>query len=76
MGIKGGGALMMIAVFTLAARAMAADEFGRLAVWFNAMAFSPFLRLLGRNADARSWGEFNGAGDSGSLGELMPSVGV
>jgi O-antigen/teichoic acid export membrane protein len=66
MGIKGGGALMMIAVFTLAARAMAADEFGRLAVWFNAMAFLAVFATFGQETlIARSWGEFNGAGDPG-----------
>jgi len=63
---------MMIAVFTLAARAMAADEFGRLAVWFNAMAFLAVFATFGQETlIARSWGEFNGAGDSASLGELM-----
>ena len=37
--IKGMGALLTIAIFTLAARAMTPDEFGQLAIWFNAMSF-------------------------------------
>ncbi|MGJ0502773.1 MAG: lipopolysaccharide biosynthesis protein [Methylocystis sp.] len=63
MSIKGFGALLTIAVFTLAARAMSAGEFGRLAIWFNAMSFLAVAAVFGQETlIARSWGEYNGKG--------------
>jgi O-antigen/teichoic acid export membrane protein len=65
MGIKGSGALLTIAIFTLAARAMSADEFGQLAVWFNVMGFLGIAAVFGQDTlIARSWGEYNGRGQS------------
>ncbi|MGD9542772.1 MAG: lipopolysaccharide biosynthesis protein [Methylocystis sp.] len=66
MSIKGFGALLTIAVFTLAARAMSAGEFGRLAIWFNAMSFLAVAAVFGQETlIARSWGEYNGKGQPG-----------
>lgn len=64
MGIKAAGALLTIAVFTLAARAMSADDFGQLAVWFNAMSFLAVAAAFGQETlIARSWGEYSGRGE-------------
>lgn len=61
MCIKGLGALLALAVFTLAARAMTADDFGRLAIWFNAMSFLAVVAVFGQDTlIARSWGEYVG----------------
>lgn len=66
MSLKGFGALLTIAVFTLAARAMSAGEFGRLAIWFNAMSFLAVAAVFGQETlIARSWGEYNGKGQPG-----------
>lgn len=66
MGIKAGGALLSIAAFTLAARAMSASEFGQFAAWFNAMSFLAVAAVFGQDTlIARSWGEYNGRGEHG-----------
>jgi O-antigen/teichoic acid export membrane protein len=63
MVIKAGGALLTIAVFTLAARAMSAHDFGELAVWFNAMLFLAVAATFGQDTlIARNWGEYEGKG--------------
>lgn len=64
MGIKGAGALLTILIFTLAARVVSADEFGRLAVWFNAALLLAVAACFGQDTlIARSWGEYSGRGD-------------
>ncbi|HEY8160739.1 MAG TPA: lipopolysaccharide biosynthesis protein [Methylocystis sp.] len=64
MGIKASGALLTLAIFTLAARAMTADEFGRLAIWFNALSFLAVAAVFGQDTlIARSYGEYAGKGD-------------
>ena len=64
MGIKAAGALATIGVFTLAARAMSADEFGRLAIWFNAVSLLAVAAVFGQDTlIARSWGEYSGRGE-------------
>ncbi|MBU6527399.1 oligosaccharide flippase family protein [Methylocystis sp. MJC1] len=64
MGIKASGALLTLAVFTLAARAMSSDEFGRLAIWFNALSFLAVAACFGQDTlIARSFGEYAGKGD-------------
>ncbi len=63
MSLKAGGALMTLAVFTLAARGMSADEFGRLAIWFNAVGFLAVAAVFGQDTlIARSYGEYAGRG--------------
>lgn len=64
MAIRAGGALMTLALFTLAARAMTADEFGRLAIWFNAIGFLAVAAVFGQDTlIARSFGEYAGGND-------------
>lgn len=64
MVIKAGGALLTLAVFTLAARAMTADQFGHLAVWFNTVNFLAVAAVFGQDTlIARSFGEYEGKGD-------------
>ena len=66
MCIKAMGALLSIAAFTLAARAMSADDFGRFAVWFNAVSFLAVAAVVGQDTlIGRSWGEYNGQGAHG-----------
>ena len=66
MSIRAAGALLTIAIFTLAARAMSADEFGQLAVWFNAMSLLAVASVFGQDTlIARSWGEYSGRGEHG-----------
>jgi O-antigen/teichoic acid export membrane protein len=61
MAIKGGGALLTLAVFTVAARAMSADQFGRLAIWFNVVGFLGIAAVFGQDTlIARSFGEYVG----------------
>ena len=63
MGVKAGGALLMILIFTLAGRAMSADDFGRLAVWFNAVSLLAVAAVFGQDTlIMRSWGEYTGRG--------------
>ncbi len=55
---------MTLAVFTLAARAMTAEEFGRLAIWFNAIGFLAVAAVFGQDTlIARSFGEYAGRND-------------
>ena len=64
MGIKASGALLTLTIFTLAARAMSADEFGRLAIWFNALSFLAVAAVFGQDTlISRSFGEYAGRGD-------------
>ncbi|WP_363348966.1 oligosaccharide flippase family protein [Methylocystis echinoides] len=64
MSIKAAGALMTLAVFTLAARAMTADDFGSLAIWFNAVGFLAVAAVFGQDTlIARSFGEYAGRSD-------------
>jgi O-antigen/teichoic acid export membrane protein len=64
MSIKAAGALLTIAVFTLAARALSADEFGQLAIWFNALSLLAVAAVFGQDTlIARSWGEYSGRGE-------------
>lgn len=66
MSLRATGALLTIAVFTLAARALSADEFGQLAVWFNAMSLLAVAAVFGQDTlIARSWGEYSGRGEHG-----------
>lgn len=66
MGIKGVGALLTLAVFTLAARAMSAADFGRLAIWFSTVGFLGVAACYGQDTlIARSFGEYAGKGDYG-----------
>ena len=59
MSIKAAGALLTIAVFTLAARALSADEFGQLAIWFNALSLLAVAAVFGQDTlIARSWGDW------------------
>lgn len=64
MGVKAGGSLLTLVIFTLAARAMSADDFGRLAIWFNALGFLGIAACYGQDTlIARSFGEYAGKGD-------------
>lgn len=64
MGLKAGGALLTLAIFTLAARAMSGDDFGKLAIWFNALGFLGVAACYGQDTlIARSYGEYAGKGD-------------
>lgn len=64
MVIKAGGAFLTLAIFTLAARAMTADQFGHLAVWFNTVNFLAVAAVFGQDTlIARSFGEYEGSGD-------------
>lgn len=66
MAIKAGGALLAIAVFTLAARRMAPDDFGHLAIAFNAISFLAVVAVLGQETlIARSFGEYAARGQLG-----------
>jgi len=61
MTLKGSGALLTIAIFTLAARTMPPDDFGKLAIWFNAMGFLGIAAVFGQETlIARSWGQYQG----------------
>lgn len=64
MAIKASGALLTVAVFTMAARGMTSDEFGRLAIWFNALSFLAVAACFGQDTlIARSFGEYASKGD-------------
>ncbi len=64
MGVKASGALLTLLVFTFAARAMTADDFGRLAIWFNMLGFLGIAATFGQDTlVARSFGEYAGKGD-------------
>jgi len=66
LGVRASGALLTIAIFTVAGHAMAADEFGRLAVWFNAVSLLAVAAVFGQDTlIMRSWGEYSGRGEFG-----------
>src|SRR5579883_3596889 len=59
LGIKASGALLMIAVFTLAARSMSTARFGEIAMWFNALSCFAVASTFGQDTlIVRSWGEY------------------
>jgi O-antigen/teichoic acid export membrane protein len=61
LAIKGGGAVLMIVVFTLAARTMSAHAFGEIAIWFNALSCLAVAAVFGQeNLIVRSWAEYAG----------------
>jgi O-antigen/teichoic acid export membrane protein len=60
LAIKAGGALLMISVFTLAARSMSTAAFGELAMWFNALSCLAVIAVFGQETlIVRSWGEYS-----------------
>jgi O-antigen/teichoic acid export membrane protein len=66
MAIKGAGALLTVAIFAIAARAMSAEDFGRLAMWFNTVSFLGITAVFGQDTlIARSFGEYAGKKDFG-----------
>jgi O-antigen/teichoic acid export membrane protein len=59
LAIKGGGAVLMIVVFTLAARTMSARAFGDIAVWFNVLSCLAVAAVFGQeNLIVRSWAQY------------------
>jgi O-antigen/teichoic acid export membrane protein len=59
LAIKGGGAVLMIVVFTLAARALPAPAFGEIAIWFNVLSCLAVAAAFGQeNLIVRSWAEY------------------
>ncbi|SON57469.1 Polysaccharide biosynthesis protein [Hartmannibacter diazotrophicus] len=59
LGIKVGGTGLAFILFWLAARSMGAEDFGRLAVWFNAVSLIAVVATLGQETlIMRSWGEY------------------
>jgi O-antigen/teichoic acid export membrane protein len=59
LAIKASGALLMIVVFTLAARSMPSAEFGKIAMWFNALSCLAVASVFGQDTlIVRSWGEY------------------
>ncbi|HLH49075.1 MAG TPA: lipopolysaccharide biosynthesis protein [Roseiarcus sp.] len=63
LGIKASGALLMIAVFTLAARSMSTARFGEIAMWFNALSCLAVASVFGQDTlIVRSWGEYGEQG--------------
>jgi O-antigen/teichoic acid export membrane protein len=63
LAIKASGALLMIVVFTLAARSMPAAEFGQIAMWFNALSCLAVASVFGQDTlIVRSWGEYGEQG--------------
>jgi O-antigen/teichoic acid export membrane protein len=59
LAIKGSGAVLMIVVFTLAARTMSAAAFGDIAVWFNVLSCLAVAAVFGQeNLIVRSWAEY------------------
>jgi O-antigen/teichoic acid export membrane protein len=61
--IKASGAVLMIAVFTLAARSMSTAGFGEIAMWFNALSCLAVVSVFGQDMlIVRSWGEYGEQG--------------
>src|ERR1700722_19688334 len=59
LAIKGGGAVLMIVVFTLAARTVSTAAFGDIAIWFNVLSCLAVAAVFGQeNLIVRSWGEY------------------
>jgi O-antigen/teichoic acid export membrane protein len=68
LAIKGGGAVLMIVVFTLAARTMPAAAFGEIAVWFNVLSCLAVAAVFGQeNLIVRSWAEYASSGQFGLM---------
>ncbi|WP_158815568.1 lipopolysaccharide biosynthesis protein [Methylocapsa sp. S129] len=68
LAIKGGGAVLMIVVFTLAARTMSAGAFGDIAVWFNVLSCLAVAAVFGQeNLIVRSWAEYGSGGQFGLM---------
>lgn len=68
LAIKGGGAVLMIVVFTLAARTMSAAAFGDIAVWFNVLSCLAVAAVFGQeNLIVRSWAEYASARQFGLM---------
>jgi O-antigen/teichoic acid export membrane protein len=60
LAIKGGGAILMIVVFTLAARTVSTAAFGDIAVWFNVLSCLAVAAVFGQeNLIVRSWAEYD-----------------
>jgi O-antigen/teichoic acid export membrane protein len=69
---RGCGALLTLAIFTLTARGMSVDDFGRLAVWFNIINFLAILAVLGQETlITRSWGQYAGTDDAQAWGAYV-----
>jgi O-antigen/teichoic acid export membrane protein len=59
LAIKGGGAVLMIVIFTIAARTTSTTAFGEIAVWFNALSCLAVASVFGQeNLIVRSWAEY------------------
>jgi O-antigen/teichoic acid export membrane protein len=59
LAIKGGGAVLMIVAFTIAARTISAAAFGEIAIWFNALSCLAVVAVFGQeNLIVRSWAEY------------------
>jgi O-antigen/teichoic acid export membrane protein len=68
LAIKGGGAVLMIVVFTLAARAMPPAAFGEIAIWFNVLSCLAVVAVFGQeNLIVRSWAEYASGGQFGLM---------
>jgi len=68
LAIKGGGAILMIVVFLLAARAMPAAAFGEIAIWFNVLSCLAVAAVFGQeNLIVRSWAEYAAGGRFGLM---------
>jgi O-antigen/teichoic acid export membrane protein len=68
LAIKGGGAVLMIVVFTIAARTMSAHAFGEIAVWFNALSCLAVAAVFGQeNLIVRSWAEYASSREFGLM---------
>lgn len=64
--IKAGGATLSLAIFTIAARTMGAQQFGTLAIWYNALSFMAVAAVFGQETlIVRSWGEYTGSAQYG-----------
>ncbi len=59
LAVKLGGTGLAFLMFSLAAHGMGADDFGRLAVWFNAVSLLAVVAVCGQDTlIMRSWGEY------------------
>ncbi len=59
LGLKVGGAGMMMGIFLMAARSMSPQAFGHLAMSFNALSFLAVLAVFGQDIFVvRSWAEY------------------
>jgi O-antigen/teichoic acid export membrane protein len=61
LAIKASGAMLMIFIFGLCARATSAQTFGGIAVWFNALSCLAVIGVFGQETlIVRSWSEYLG----------------